>query len=147
VIALLVLACGTHKLDGKLDTVTIQVDGRPMVVEVANTAEERSKGLMHRESLGAEEGMLFVYPSEEPRSFWMKDTRIRLSIAYADRTGRIVKIADMTPYSESRVQSLYPAQYALEVNQGWFAAHGVATGDMLTELPPVESILWMTPAE
>ncbi len=82
--------------------------------------------------------MLFVYPDIAPRAFWMKDTRIPLSIAYADGDGKVVRIADMTPYSTDRTPSLYPAKYALEVNQGWFERNGVTTGQYLADLPPIE---------
>lgn len=120
---------------GELPVRTIQVDGHTLKVEVASTPETRAKGLMHRDHLPADRGMLFVYPDEEPLGFWMKNTRIPLSIAYADRHGTIVRIADMTPYSLDRVPSLYPAMYALEVNQGWFREHGVEKGDRITGLP------------
>lgn len=130
---LLLVACGgaAHKLP----TTTISVDGHDVLVEIADEDPEREQGLMHRESMPADEGMLFVYPEERPRSFWMKDTRIPLSIAYADSKGKIVKILDMKPYDTGRYQSLYPAMYALEMNQGWFASHDVAEGDVMTGLP------------
>ena len=120
---------------------TLQVDGHAVQVEVASTPDTRSRGLMHRDRLAADRGMLFVYPNEQPLGFWMKNTRIPLSIAFADRHGTIVRIADMTPFSLDRVPSLYPAMYALEMNQGWFAEHGVEKGDRITGIPtdvPVE---------
>jgi hypothetical protein len=78
--------------------------------------------------------MLFVFPEEEPRSFWMRNTSIPLSIAYIDADGAVVGIHRMTPYSEEPVPSRAPAKYALEVNQGEFAANGVQAGDRV-ELP------------
>jgi uncharacterized membrane protein (UPF0127 family) len=107
-----------------------------MLVEVADDAEEQARGLMNRDSLGANEGMLFVYPESRERSFWMKDTRIPLSIAFASPDGTIVSVADMRPMSRKRTLSGAPAMYALEVNQGWFEANGVAVGDKLGNLPP-----------
>ena len=99
------------------------------------TPDTRARGLMHRDAMDPDHGMLFVYPDEAPRGFWMKDTRLPLSIAFADHTGKIVKISDMQPFSLERVPSLYPAMYALEMNQGWFAEHGVEKGDLITDLP------------
>ena len=84
----------------------------------------------------ADQGMLFVYPDERPRNFWMKDTSLPLSIAYLDAQGRIVRIADMTPFDTSPVPSVRPAMYALEVNQGWFTRHAVQVGASAKGVPP-----------
>jgi hypothetical protein len=104
-------------------------------VEIAATHASRQQGLMHRDHLGAEAGMLFVYPDEQVRGFWMKDTRIPLSIAFATRSGAIVHVADLDPFETDRVSSLAPATYALEVNRGWFARHGIVAGATITKLP------------
>lgn len=114
---------------------TIEVDGHAIQVEVASTPDTRARGLMYRDHLPENRGMLFIYPNEAPLGFWMKDTRIPLSIAYADRHGTIVRIADMTPFSLDRVPSLYPAMYALEMNQGWFEQRGIERGARITGLP------------
>jgi hypothetical protein len=104
-------------------------------VEIADDPAEREHGLMKRDTLGADQGMLFVYPDERPRNFWMKDTSLPLSIAYLDAQGRIVRIADMTPFDTSTVPSVRPAMYALEVNQGWFTRHGVQVGASVKGVP------------
>lgn len=121
--------------EATLPTMTIQVDGRAVVVEVADDDAERQRGLMYRKSLPEGTGMLFVFPDEQVRGFWMKDTQLPLSIAYVDGKGVIVRISDMTPFDTSRVTSLYPARYAIEVPQGWFAANGIEKGDQVTGLP------------
>lgn len=90
---------------------------------------------MGRESLPEGNGMIFVYPAEGPRSFWMKDTPLPLSIAFLDAEGRVVDLADLQPFDTSPVPSAAPAQYALEVPQGWFAAHGIGVGSRVTGLP------------
>ena len=118
---------------------SVSVGGHSVQIEVAADPESRALGLMNRDSMPVDHGMLFVYPDEAPRSFWMKNTWIPLSIAYADKTGKIVKIANMTPYQERPVPSLYPAKYALEVNQGWFEEHEIETGAMITGLPSVDA--------
>ncbi len=130
-LALALTGCG----GSKLPTHTIDVGPHRVTVEVAQTPDARSRGLMHRDSLGADRGMLFVYPGEKPRSFWMKDTRIPLAIAFADRNGTIKKIKHMKPFDTTSVKSLYPAHFALEMNDGWFAEHGVKAGDTLGSLP------------
>lgn len=116
-------------------TIPVQVEGQTLSVEVADDPTERQVGLMYRDSLGADRGMLFVYPDAQPRSFWMKDTRVPLSIAYLDASGVVVHVADMTPLVTTPVPSGSPAMYALEVNQGWFAAHSVTIGSKVTGLP------------
>jgi uncharacterized membrane protein (UPF0127 family) len=127
--------CSEHRLE----TTTIEVEGHSVEVEIAELQKERERGLMGRKDLGPDQGMLFMYRDERPRSFWMKDTPLPLSIAYADRKGTIVKILDMEPYSEAHYQSIYPAMYALEMKQGWFQQNDVVPGDRLTHLPTVKA--------
>jgi uncharacterized protein len=116
-----------------LPTVTIDASGGKEVqvrVEIADGLFEQQRGLMHRTSLGEDRGMLFVYRREQPLSFWMKNTRIPLSIAYIDSKGRITDILDMKPLDDKppHYVSSEPVQYALEVNQGFFDEHGVKVG-------------------
>ena len=89
---------------------------------------------MARTELAENAGMLFVFDREAPRSFWMRNTLIPLSIAYITADGRIVDIQDMQPLDETSHPSAEPAQYALEVNQGFFEERGVKVGDK-AELP------------
>ena len=127
---LLLLACGS-----KLPTATLQVGDQTVTAEVASTYKDRQQGLMHRDSLPKNSGMLFVYKDEQIRRFWMKDTRIPLSIAFANRRGEILRIQDMTPFDTTSISSLVPATYALEMNQGWFKEHGIEPGDKITGIP------------
>jgi uncharacterized protein len=122
-----------------LPTVTIDTSGGKKVevrVEIADGLLERERGLMDRTSLGEDRGMLFVFRREQPLSFWMRDTRIPLSIAYIDSKGRITDILDMKPLDDKppHYVSSEPVQYALEVNQGFFDERGVKVGDHV-ELP------------
>ena len=116
-----------------LRTVTIDSGGEEVEVrvEIADSPEEQATGLMNRTALAEDRGMLFVFPGEEVRSFWMKNTHIPLSIAYLDSEGRIVDLQDMKPLDdeEPHYVSAEPARYALEVNQGFFEEHGVEVGD------------------
>ena len=96
--------------------------------EVVDTPETRARGLMHRESMAANHGMLFVFPEPGQHCFWMKNTLIPLSIAFLDDQGTIVNMADMQPRSEDHHCSAGPVRYALEMNQGWFAARNIRPG-------------------
>ena len=124
--------------DPGLRTVTIDSDGGEVEVrvEIADSPDEQATGLMNRTALGENRGMLFVFPDEAERSFWMRNTLIPLSIAYMDSQGRIVDIQDMKPLDdeEPHYVSAEPARYALEVNRGFFDERGVEVGDR-AELP------------
>jgi uncharacterized membrane protein (UPF0127 family) len=103
-------------------------------MEIANTPSEREVGLMNRSSLGANAGMLFVFPSDTNAAFWMKDTLIPLSIAFVKADGTIVHIEDMQPQTETNHYSTEPYRYAIEANVGWFAADGISAGNK-AEIP------------
>jgi uncharacterized membrane protein (UPF0127 family) len=107
-------------------------------VEVADSQEERETGLMNRESLPADAGMIFLFEEDSSGGFWMKNTLIPLSIAFADADGTIVSILDMEPCEADPCEIYEPgAAYrsALEVNQGAFDDWGVQVGDRLTLEP------------
>jgi uncharacterized membrane protein (UPF0127 family) len=103
--------------------------------EVANTPPSRERGLMHREKLDhPNHGMLFVFPGVSVQCMWMRNTLVPLSVAFLDETGVILNIADMQPQTEVSHCSRTPARYALEMNQGWFAAKGVKPGAKISGL-------------
>ncbi len=108
--------------------------GASLTVEIADTADERAIGLMNRESLAEDAGMLFVWPEDTGSGFWMKNTLIPLSIAFIDAAGIIVDIQDMQPQDETLHYSSSPYRHAVEANQGWFAERGIEAGDTV-ELP------------
>ncbi|MEO0086094.1 MAG: DUF192 domain-containing protein [candidate division WOR-3 bacterium] len=119
-----------------LPVVELQLRNARVFAEVATTPEERSLGLMFREFLAPDSGMLFVFENQRPVRFWMKNTLIPLSIAYLDSTGVIVNICEMQPGDTiTRYPSAGPARYALEVNSGWFLQHGIRPGDTIKGLP------------
>lgn len=117
-------------------TLDLAIGHHILRAEVADTEAERSLGLMYRDALQPDHGMLFVYPDSLPRSFWMRNTRIPLSIAFLDARGVIVSMADMQPYDETPIPSGGPAMFALEMSQGWFEERGIAPGDTIRGLPP-----------
>ena len=116
---------------------SITVKNKTIKVEIADTDELRMKGLMFRESLPDDSGMLFIFPEENIRHFWMKNTSLPLSIAYVASTGIIIDIKDLQPHNLNSVPSAGPAQYAIEVNQGWFARNGVKPGDQIIFSPDI----------
>jgi uncharacterized membrane protein (UPF0127 family) len=115
-------------------TLEIRTDAgvRSLDVQVADTASERSTGLMGRESLSPYDGMAFLWTDPVQSSFWMKDTLIPLSVAFWDEDGRIVSIIDMEPCTEEPCPTYGPDTPfvgAVEVAQGDLERHGVAVGD------------------
>jgi hypothetical protein len=99
-------------------------------VELATTPEQRALGLMHRESLAPDAGMLFVFPRPRPVSFWMKDTLISLDMLFIEPDGRIGAIAERTtPLSEEPIPSGIPVRGVLEVPGGTVERLGIRVGD------------------
>jgi hypothetical protein len=99
-----------------------------VVAEVARTSDERGQGLSNRDHLAAGSGMIFVFETEEVRSFWMQDTYIPLDIAYLDANARIIDIQQMEPETTRLHTSSGPIMFALEVPQGWFALMEIGVG-------------------
>jgi hypothetical protein len=112
-------------------THSVCINGIPINIEVADTQNARNNGLMHRQTLGDDDGMLFIFSEPNVRSFWMKNTHIPLSIAYADGDGVILNIEDMYPHVETGVISSGLATYALEMNQGWFEKNAIVPGNKI----------------
>lgn len=114
---------------------SVELGGGRFSVEIADTRETQQLGLMFRDSMPADHGMLFIFPNEAPRSFWMKNTRIPLDIMYFDKELKLVSLsADTPPCKVSRCPSypsIAPAKYVLELNAGLAASLGVAVGDKL----------------
>ncbi len=102
--------------------------------EVADTFVTRMQGLMHRESLGANDGMLFIFDEPGIQCMWMKNTLVPLSVAYIADDGAIVNIEDMKPQTEDAHCTRKPVRFALEMNRGWFASKGLRAGVKLRGL-------------
>ncbi len=128
---LMIASCVACAADGP----SVELGGRTFSVEIADTQEEQALGLMFRDSMPADEGMLFIFPNEARRSFWMKNTRIPLDIMYFDAELKMVSIsADTPPCRVSRCPSypsVGPAMYVLELNAGKAAGLGVGPGATL----------------
>lgn len=114
-----------------LPMVTLQAGIHLVKAEVADDERKRAIGLMFRESLAPNHGMLFVFREKAGHCFWMRNTLIPLSIAFLDDDGTIVNIEDMAPRSEDSHCPKRPVRFALEMEQGWFAKRGLAAGAKL----------------
>ena len=99
-----------------------------VLAEVAASAEERAEGLMYRDEVPDGTGMLFVFPDNRVRSFWMANTYVPLDIAYMDPSFRVVDIVQMEPLVTESYASSAPAMYGLEVRQGWFGESSIGVG-------------------
>lgn len=135
---LLAISNNSYALKGepqpKLDSVVLDIGGHALDTEIAVTAVERQRGLSYRESLGEDSGMLFVYRQPQPLIFTMRETSIPLAIAFLDANFVILEIQQMEPFAKQHYPSQHPAQYALEVNAGWFQSHDIKAG-MRVNLP------------
>jgi uncharacterized protein len=119
-----------------LRTVDLMVGGVPLKAEVAEDEQARQMGLMFRDSLAEDRGMLFVFDQPRQASFWMKNTKIPLSIAFLEDDRVIKEEKSMRPYDETLVQSdSDKIRYAIEVNAGWFDRHRVKSGAKVEGIP------------
>lgn len=118
-----------------LPTAQLVVGSHAVNAEVAATDESRSFGLMERQSLPPDQGMLFVFEKAGTPCFWMKNTPLPLSIAFIDAQGVIVNIADMQAHSLDPHCPTAAVIYALEMEQGWFRQHQVKAGASVKHLP------------
>ncbi len=115
--------------------IALKIGRQAIRVEVADTLEGQKRGLMHRERLCPDCGMLFVFPAPARYGFWMKNTQLPLAIAFIGDDGRIINITEMQPNTLDVHYPLRDALYTLEMNRGWFDAHGIKPGDRIEGLP------------
>jgi uncharacterized membrane protein (UPF0127 family) len=121
---------GSPQLD--LPRVTLNAGHKKIEAQVAANDEQRAKGLMFRQNMPKDEGMLFVFEQPSKQCFWMRNTLIPLQIAFIDDEGKIVNILEMKPLDEkSQNCSTKPVRYVLEMNKGWFTGNGLKAGSYL----------------
>ncbi len=136
-LALLLAGCGGgieyEKRTGAGSTRTLTIAGKTLTVELALDDQARSTGLMFRESLDEDRGMLFAYRSPQLQGFWMRNVPFDLSIAFIDDTGKILQIEHMKAHDERQTRSKMKVRYALEVNRGWFRRNGIEVGDQFED--------------
>ncbi len=123
----------------------VEIHGQRYFVEIADDDASRAQGLMFRDEMAENRGMLFIFRREEPRSFWMRNTRIPLDIIYLDSEMNVVSVSANTPPCRSRqcpgYPSTGPAQYVLELNAGQAQALDLKPGDTLTtgNIPAIQN--------
>ena len=123
------------ELAQQLPVVQLTAGMHSIRAEVAADISTRARGLMHRESIPANAGMLFIFEEPSIHCMWMKNTLISLSVAFLDDAGTVINIADMQPHSEQSHCAARQARYALEMNRGWFAARGIKPGMRVGGIP------------
>jgi uncharacterized protein len=125
----------------KFESKEIKIGSKKITVEIAQTMAQHEKGLMYRDALDMDKGMLFVFTNEEVLNFWMKNTFIDLSIAYVNKKFKIVDIQEMKATTSVQTStpptypSKKPAMYALEMSKGWFKKNNIIIGQTLSMNP------------
>lgn len=115
--------------------ITLNTGIHVIKAEVAMRDSERQQGLMFREKMGANEGMVFVFDGPAQVCMWMKNTLIPLSVAFLDESGKIVNMEDMKPQTTDSHCASKPVRYALEMNRGWFKQKNIKPGTAIEGLP------------
>ena len=141
-LARLLLPLALLLLGGCASGTWVELGGQRYSVEIADDDAERARGLMFRDTMPADHGMLFVHEREEPQAYWMKNTRIPLDILYFDNERRLVSqrrdvppctLGDRCPSYPSNA----PARYVLELNAGQAARLGLRDGAVMTFSPDI----------
>ena len=126
--ALLALASASMAWASGMPRVELSVGMYRVDAEVASSPEQRELGLMYRQSMAPERGMLFVFDEPGTHCMWMKNTVLPLSVAFLDGDGRILNVEEMAPETEDSHCAVRPARFALEMNRGWFKQKGLKAG-------------------
>ena len=101
-------------------------------VEIANNYSKRKLGLMHRDYLPQNSGMIFIWEDDAIRCMWMKNTYIPLDLVFLDQQSTILSKHNLVPNSEESICSKHPARFAIEVNAGWLKQNGIDVGSKIT---------------
>ena len=126
---------------GQLPTTSMKIGARTYTVEIAGDYASQEHGLMERDALPADHGMVFAYAKPFEMSFWMHHTRFPLDIIFADDHSRIVSISTMQAYDEHSTMSNGLSKYAIELAAGQATAAGVKSGDQLQFPPAVDAAI------
>ncbi len=118
-------ACSSNK---------VVINNYKVTVEIADSSEEREKGLMFHDPLNANEGMLFIFPDEAKRSFWMKNVFFPIDIIFLDSEKKVVDLKRdfyLCTKAPCELFNSKPAQYVIEVQRGFIDKHAVRVGDLV----------------
>ena len=132
--------CSNHSPISNKNTYEVKINDKTSYAEVAFTQKARTIGLMFRDALDKDHGMLFIYPQEQSLSFWMKNTKIPLSIAFINSKEVIIQIESMAPYSLMSHTSKEKVKYALEMEQGWFEKNRIKVGSKVGLSPEIRNL-------
>ncbi|WP_151445591.1 DUF192 domain-containing protein [Lacisediminimonas profundi] len=132
---LITLAATTSTAESRLPVKQITAGMHVVRAEVAARDQDRQQGLMFREKMGPNEGMLFIFDQSDRVCMWMKNTLLPLSVAFLDDKARIINIEDMAPQTLDTHCSSEPARYALEMNRGWFREKNIKPGTVIGGVP------------
>lgn len=140
--ALFAGAVGAASVHEEVTLVTAAGKRATFRVEIADSVSERRRGLMHRDALDADAGMLFLYRPAQPVAIWMKNTLLALDILFIDADGRVAHVVqEAVPLSEKPMPSRGPVRAVLEINGGRARELGLGVGDRVLYAP-----LWPEPA-
>lgn len=128
-------AVAQTRAQSTLPAVKLNAGIHVITAEAATTEQTRVVGLMFRERLAPNHGMLFVFDYKSQQCFWMRNTPLPLTIAFIEDDGTVVQLVDMAPQSDALHCSQKPVRFALEMEQGWFAKRGIAPGAKIGGLP------------
>lgn len=127
--------CAAQDNTQKMPVTTISIGIHLIQAEVAIRDQDRSRGLMMRQKMAPNEGMIFRFENTNQVCMWMKNTLLPLSVAFVDEAGIIINIEDMKPQTLDAHCAAKPARYALEMNQGWFKSKNIKPGTFIAGLP------------
>ena len=130
---MLLVGCGSgsNPAPSGLPVTPMQIGSKTFQLEIAADSASREHGLMERDAMPADHGMIFVFDQPAEQSFWMHHTRFPLDIIFADQSDKIISIHTMKAYDESSTYSNGPAKYAIELAVGQATTAGVKPGDEL----------------
>jgi uncharacterized membrane protein (UPF0127 family) len=119
----------------------VELKGRRFKVEIADDESSRMRGLMFRDTLAEDRGMLFIFERQQPLAFWMKNTKVPLDIIYFDDERRLVSVSTAPPCTTPQCPnypSAAPARYTLELKAGTARKLGAAHGDQILFAPEID---------
>ena len=131
----LLLYSGLSQAQQRFSLTTLNIGVHLIQAEVALSESERAQGLMFRDQLGQNEGMVFRFTNTNQVCMWMKNTLLPLSVAFMDEEGKIINIEDMQQQTLDAHCAKKPARYALEMNLGWFRKKNIRQGNVISGLP------------
>lgn len=120
-------------------TIATSAGERRFTIEIADTSDRRSRGLMFRQNMAADHGMLFVFERTGRLGFWMKNTPLPLDLLFISERGEVRAILPGVPFSTAQIDPGEPVRFVLELNGGTARANGIAPGDRVSH-PVIDAV-------